>query len=97
MLHCFLPAHQVSPDGKSPCLAHGDRLCHLFTIFQGWSPSLLPAKEPVKLHWKHLSDVVEALIGAFLLMGGDTCAASLLEYLGLPTIEWTQVRHLRPC
>ncbi|CAM9431800.1 unnamed protein product [Ectocarpus fasciculatus] len=55
--------------------------------FDMWSPSLLPLPPPVKASKKTIADVVEALLGAALVAGGNRSAAYIMEWLGLPTLE----------
>ncbi|CAM9952259.1 unnamed protein product [Scytosiphon promiscuus] len=55
--------------------------------FDMWSPSLLPLPPPVKASRKTIADVVEALLGAALVAGGNRSAAFLMAWLGLPTLE----------
>ncbi|CBJ48587.1 dicer-like 3 [Ectocarpus siliculosus] len=51
--------------------------------FDMWSPSLLPLPPPVKASKKTIADVVEALLGAALVAGGNRSAAYIMEWLGL--------------
>ncbi|CAM9812675.1 unnamed protein product, partial [Laminaria digitata] len=55
--------------------------------FDMWAPSLLPLPPAVKANRKTIADVVEALLGAALVAGGNRSAAYLMEWLGLPTLE----------
>ncbi len=53
-----------------------------------WMPSMCPApKEYSHFNWKAIPDVMEALIGCFVLTAGDYCGEALLEYIGYHTVR----------
>ncbi len=53
-----------------------------------WSPSICAVpKVHSNLNWKTVPDVMEALIGCFVLTAGDYCGEALLEYMGYHTVS----------
>ncbi len=53
-----------------------------------WRPSLCAIpKDHSNLNWKTVPDVMEALIGCFVLSAGDYCGESLLECMGYHTVS----------
>ncbi|CAM9116144.1 unnamed protein product [Choristocarpus tenellus] len=64
--------------------------CILGTPFMTWVPSLLPAPPPVMINRKTIADVVEAMLGACLVVGGNRSASCMMEWLGLPTLDSTR-------